>query len=69
MDLVRNGENGFVVDVEDAEGLAGRLERIHAGVDLGALRDAARSTAERNSYEALTPRWRDLFDGFVEVPA
>jgi glycosyltransferase involved in cell wall biosynthesis len=68
MDLVRHGENGFVVDVGDAEGLAGWLERIHAGIDLGPLREDARATAELNSYEALTPRWRDLFEGFVAVP-
>src|SRR5262249_42944061 len=37
MDLVRNGENGFIVDVEDAAGLAGWVERIHAGIDLGPL--------------------------------
>ena len=66
-DLVRNGENGFLVDVEDAEGLAGWLERIHSGIDLGPLREAARATAEANSYEALTPRWRRLFDGFVRL--
>jgi glycosyltransferase involved in cell wall biosynthesis len=67
-ELVRNGENGFLVDVDDAEGLAGWLERIHVGIDLGPLRDAARATAEANSYEALTPRWRGLFEGFVRVP-
>jgi glycosyltransferase involved in cell wall biosynthesis len=68
MDLVRNGENAFLVDVEDAEGLAGWLERIHAGIDLGPLQEHARATAEANSYAALTPRWRDFFDGFVRVP-
>jgi glycosyltransferase involved in cell wall biosynthesis len=68
MDLVRNGENGFVVDVEDAEGLAGWVERIAAGIDVGPLLDAARLTAEANSHEALTPRWRDLLDGFVALP-
>jgi len=68
MDLVRNGENGFMVDVDDAEGLADWLERIHAGIDLGPLRDAARATAEANSYDALTPRWRELLQGFVRLP-
>ena len=68
MDLVRNGENGFMVDVDDAEGLADWLERIHAGIDLGPVRDAARATAEANSYDALTPRWRKLLQGFVRLP-
>ena len=67
-ELVRNGENGFVVDVEDAEGLAGWVERIHGGIDLGPLREAARRTAEANSYEALTPRWHELLEGFVALP-
>jgi glycosyltransferase involved in cell wall biosynthesis len=68
MDLVRSGENGFMVDVDDAAGLAGWLERIYGGIDLGPLRERARATAEANSYEALTPRWRDLLDGFVRLP-
>ncbi len=32
------------------------------------VRRAGRATAEENSYEALRPRWRDLLDGFVELP-
>jgi glycosyltransferase involved in cell wall biosynthesis len=66
-DLVRHGENGFLVDVEDAEGLAEWAARVREG-GLGALVAEGRTTAEANSYEALTPRWRELFDGFVELP-
>jgi glycosyltransferase involved in cell wall biosynthesis len=68
MDLVRNGENGFLADVEDAEGLADEVARIHGGSDVGPLLEAARLTAEAHSHEALRPRWRDLLTGFVELP-
>ena len=65
IDLVEDGRNGFAVEVEDAESLAERLVRVREG-GLDAILDAARRTAEQNSYEALTPRWGELFAGFVE---
>lgn len=68
VDLVTSGSNGYLVDVEDAEGLAASAERIaRAPVgELERLVEAARETAERHSYEALAPRWRELFTGFVD---
>jgi glycosyltransferase involved in cell wall biosynthesis len=67
-DLVRDGENGWIRDVGDAEGLAAaavQVSRAPAG-ELEPLLAAARETAESCSWEALQPRWRDLFQGFVE---
>jgi glycosyltransferase involved in cell wall biosynthesis len=67
MDLVRHGENGWMVEVEDVEGLARWTEHVvarPAGLD-GVLR-AARRTAESNSLEAQLPLWRRLLQGFVE---
>jgi glycosyltransferase involved in cell wall biosynthesis len=69
-DLVRHGENGWIVEVEDVEGIvtwtvhvadayANELERV-----LG----EGRATAEANSYDALRPRWRELLGGFVAMP-
>jgi glycosyltransferase involved in cell wall biosynthesis len=58
VDLVREGENGWLVPVEDGEALAEALERVL---------DAGRRTAEQNSYEALRPRWRALLEGFVSM--
>ena len=69
-DLVRHGENGWIVEVEDVEGIvtwtvhvadayATELERV--------LREG-RATAEANSYDALRPRWRELLSGFVAMP-
>jgi glycosyltransferase involved in cell wall biosynthesis len=59
-ELIRDGENGLLVDVDDAEALADRLASIDcntvaAGVD----------TARGNTYETQTPLWRAFFEGFV----
>ena len=68
-DLVRHGENGFLVDVEDAEGHRGRCGRgclRGGGPGWRASSKRAGETAEACSYEALEPRWRELLHGFVE---
>jgi glycosyltransferase involved in cell wall biosynthesis len=67
-DLVRDGENGWIRDVGDAEGLAAaavHAARAPAG-DLEPVLAAAREMAASCSWEALRPRWRRLFHGFVE---
>jgi glycosyltransferase involved in cell wall biosynthesis len=67
-DLVRHGENGFLVDLEDAEGIARWAAHLAAAplADLDRLARAGLKTAEACSYEALKPRWRELLSGFVE---
>jgi glycosyltransferase involved in cell wall biosynthesis len=65
-DLVRDGENGWLVDVEDAEGLADRLARIAQGVDPGVVA-AGLETARAHSYDAQVPLWREFLTGFVEL--
>lgn len=68
MDLVINGENGFMVDVEDAEGLVHSVERVR-GMDAAskrALLQAARATAEANAWDRQGPLWKDFFAGVVE---
>jgi glycosyltransferase involved in cell wall biosynthesis len=68
-DLVRDGENGLLADVEDSDALAAGLLRVHdGGAWLGPLREAAAKTAAVNSYDAQIPLWRRFFDGFVERP-
>jgi glycosyltransferase involved in cell wall biosynthesis len=65
-DLVVDGENGWIVPVDDVEALAGRLAAIaehDAGLD-GVIA-AGLVTADANSYTAQLPLWRDFFDGFV----
>lgn len=70
VDLVRHGENGWVVDVEDAEGLAywaqHVLESRHPLTVQDVLR-AGRATAEANTYDAQGKQWREFFRGFVET--
>jgi glycosyltransferase involved in cell wall biosynthesis len=59
-ELIRDGENGRLVDVEDAEALAERL----AAID-GSTVDAGVATAREHTYEAQMPLWRAFFDGYV----
>ena len=66
-DLVADGENGLLADVDDPDELAAALGRVCADPLLVArLRDAGRRTAEATSHEALAPRWEALLDGFAE---
>ena len=68
-DLVEHGVNGWMVDVADVDALAGSVVHV-AGAssdELARVREAGRATADENSYPALRPRWRGLFDGFVAM--
>lgn len=69
-DLVRHGENGWLVDVEDVAGIvAWTAHIVGASSDaLDRVRGVGRATAEANSYDALRPRWRALLAGFVAMP-
>ncbi len=64
-DLIENGRNGFLADVEDDEALAGCALRLYEDSALLAqFRRQGRQTAEANSFEALTPRWKDFLTGY-----
>ncbi|MCC5847971.1 MAG: glycosyltransferase family 4 protein [Verrucomicrobia bacterium] len=66
MDLVRDGENGFMTEVGDNEGLAERLEHVfRRSEDLAPMLSDARKTAEAHDYVQLDPLWKTCFDGFV----
>jgi glycosyltransferase involved in cell wall biosynthesis len=67
MDLVRHGENGWLVEVGDVDGLVEWTARAAAtpAAELEPVLAAGRTMAEANSYDALRPRWRELFRGFV----
>jgi len=66
-ELVRDGENGLLADVDDVDALAGAVERVHADGELRArLRAGGRHTAEAHAEERLDPRWAELLEGFVE---
>lgn len=69
MDLVVHEKNAFMVDVEDAEGLAywamvvlSDEDKRHAIIERGA------ATARLNTYATQVPLWKDFFKGFVAVP-
>jgi glycosyltransferase involved in cell wall biosynthesis len=67
VDLVRHGENGWMVDVEDAEGLAYWTERaVSEAARRAEVVRAGRQTAEQNCYEAQRPLWAAFFRGYVE---
>jgi len=66
-ELVEHGRNGFLVDVEDAEGLSYWASRVHdATGDAKAVRAAGRAIAEMFGLERLDERWAELLRGFVE---
>jgi len=69
-DLVRHGENGWMVEVEDVDGIVTCARHV-AEAPRAALEHvlrAGRRTAEENSYEALRPRWRRLLERLVSIP-
>jgi hypothetical protein len=63
-----------MVDIEDVDAIVEATSRVAGAAveELALVRERGRTTAEQNSYVSLTPRWRDLLDGFValsEAPA
>lgn len=64
-ELVEHGRNGWLVDVEDAEGLAESARRVHEGAG-EPVRAGGRATAESHALEKLDSRWAALLEGFVE---
>jgi hypothetical protein len=69
MDLVRHGENGWMVEVEDVEGLAHWAEfAIQHRESLGGVIEHACQTAREHTYEAQVPLWREFMRGFVILP-
>jgi glycosyltransferase involved in cell wall biosynthesis len=68
VDLVRHGENAWMADVEDVDGLAHwAAHALERRGGLGEVLRAGRGTAEANSYEAQVPLWREFFEGFLET--
>ncbi len=69
-DLVRHGENGWMVDVEDVDALVEWSLHVAEApaADLENVLRQGLETAAENSYDALTPRWRALLEGFVDIP-
>jgi glycosyltransferase involved in cell wall biosynthesis len=69
-ELVLDGWNGWLVDVEDAGSIGERLAAIAGGGEtVERVVAGGRATAAANSYDAQLPLWRAFFDGFVAGPA
>jgi glycosyltransferase involved in cell wall biosynthesis len=69
-ELLIDGENGLLADVDDVDALVAAVSRVHADAALaGRLRPAGRLTAEANADERLDGRWAALLDGFVRKGA
>lgn len=70
MDLVQHGSNAWMVEVEDAEGLAYWAEYAltHTETCSSAIQ-AGLQTAAANSYTAQIPLWRQFMKGFVGLPS
>ena len=65
-ELVDDGRNGLLADVDDVAALAAQATRVRDEPDLvSALRQAGRATAESLAYERLDHLWAALLDGFV----
>jgi glycosyltransferase involved in cell wall biosynthesis len=65
-ELVRDGVNGWLVDVENAEALADRLARIaEAPGQLPGVVACGLETAQAHAYPRQAALWRSFFDGFV----
>jgi glycosyltransferase involved in cell wall biosynthesis len=65
-ELVSDGENGLLVDVNDLDALVAAVERVYNDRDLRAkLRASGRETAEAHAEERLDARWDRLLEGFV----
>lgn len=66
-ELVREGENGLLADVDDVDALTDALERVRRDGELRTrLRTDGRATAEALAEERLDARWAQLLEGFAE---
>ncbi|MBN1788085.1 MAG: glycosyltransferase family 4 protein [Sedimentisphaerales bacterium] len=68
MDLVKNEQNGIIVDIEDTQALAFACEKfLNDGQFRHNMITNAGETAKANTYNAHIPLWRDFFEGFVDM--
>lgn len=70
VDLVQHEVNGWVADVDDAEGIAHWAGYVLDARNQPAVKDilrTGRETAEANTYHAQEKHWQEFFRGFVEI--
>ncbi len=67
--LVRDGEEGLLVEPRDARGMAEAIERILGDAALAArLSGAARAKAESFDWSAILPQWREVLGSLAGRP-
>ena len=67
MDLVSHKINGWMVEVEDLDGLISCCEEvIENRYDSKSLIYNARQTAEKNSYNEQIPLWKEFMNDLVD---
>lgn len=68
MDLVRHEENGWLVEPEDAEGLAFyTCQALASPLKTKRVLEAGLLTVAQNSYTVQIPLWKKFFAGFVRA--
>jgi glycosyltransferase involved in cell wall biosynthesis len=68
-DMVQHRKNGWLVEVDDAEGLAeGVLWFLEEQAPAQAVITCGRETACLNSYEQQLSMWQKFFTDFVQIP-
>jgi len=66
-ELVVDGENGLLANVDDVDALVAAVRRVYDDSQLRErLRAAGRATAEEHAEERLDPQWAALLEGFVD---
>lgn len=62
--LIRDGEDGFLIDIDDAEGLAVKTRTLLADKELSArfVANGAKRVETEFSESAVVTQWRTLFD-------
>ncbi len=68
MDIVKHGQNGWMVAVEDVDGLARWAEYVYLnrGSNLDQVLLNGYETAQANSYAKQLPLWKNFMTGFLE---
>jgi glycosyltransferase involved in cell wall biosynthesis len=68
MDIVKHNQNGWIVDIQDVDGLAHWASHVYQnqGHGLENIIKQARLTSEENSYAKQIPLWQKFMDGYVE---
>jgi glycosyltransferase involved in cell wall biosynthesis len=68
MDIVKHGQNGWMVEIDDVDGLAHWAEYVYhnQGLALDPVLQHGCLTATENSYDSQIPPWREFMKGFVE---